>query len=207
MKTWVLVAFALTTFSISISIVQRSDTSEAAERTSTTAKRESLKHWEKVFEVFSHPRCTNCHVPADNRPRWSGPSYGLKEGEWRYHGINVIGGITRDGRDTIHCSACHASINSDLPHGPPGAPRWSLAPAGAAFLDKSSQEICEQIRDPSRNGGLTLNEIAHNIGHDPLVIWAWSPGPDREPAPYSVDETVANIIKWMEAGAHCPNSE
>ena len=34
---------------------------------------EALKLWGKIHEVFSHPRCVNCHVGPDNIPRWSGP--------------------------------------------------------------------------------------------------------------------------------------
>ncbi|HET9536219.1 MAG TPA: hypothetical protein VFP43_12870, partial [Mesorhizobium sp.] len=30
--------------------------------------------WEKIYAVFSHPRCANCHV-EDARPRWSGPEF------------------------------------------------------------------------------------------------------------------------------------
>ncbi len=34
---------------------------------------EGLDSWAKFYEVASHPRCSNCHVGADNRPMWSGP--------------------------------------------------------------------------------------------------------------------------------------
>ncbi|RUZ51434.1 hypothetical protein EN950_33670, partial [Mesorhizobium sp. M7A.F.Ca.US.007.01.1.1] len=33
-----------------------------------------LSEWDKVYAVFSHPRCADCHV-ADDRPRWSGAHY------------------------------------------------------------------------------------------------------------------------------------
>ena len=46
---------------------------------------DALEAWNMVYEVFSHTRCSNCHVGDDNRPRWSGPSYGLTEGAWRFH--------------------------------------------------------------------------------------------------------------------------
>lgn len=32
--------------------------------------------WEKIYAVFSHPRCANCHV-EDARPRWSGPEFSI----------------------------------------------------------------------------------------------------------------------------------
>lgn len=195
----------ITLLSLSASLAQHSDTNlQHNEGSHVAAASGGLEHWEKVYEVFSHPRCTNCHVPEDSRPRWAGPSFDLNEGEWRYHGMNVSGGETRDGRDSIPCSACHATINSVLPHGPPGAPRWSLAPVEMSFFEKSSFELCAQIKDPARNGGRTLDEVASHIAHDPLIRWGWFPGPGREPAPYSLEDTIATFKNWMEAGAHCP---
>ena len=164
----------------------------------------ALAEWDRVFEVFSHPRCANCHVPEDHRPRWSGPSYSMEEGAWPYHGMNINGGESRDGRDSIPCAACHATSNSELPHGPPGAPHWALAPVEMVWWDQSSRQICEQIKDPERNGGRTLADVADHIDHDALVHWGWEPGPGREPAPYSIEETVASFTKWAEAGAPCP---
>ncbi|MEL6204534.1 MAG: hypothetical protein AAFR47_04385 [Pseudomonadota bacterium] len=168
---------------------------------------EALAHWETVYTVFSHPRCANCHVPADNRPRWSGPSFGLAAGEWRYHGMNINGGDTRDGRNSIPCASCHATVNSELPHGPPGAPHWALAPVEMAWWETSSREICEQIKDPARTGGRSLPEVADHIGHDALVLWGWAPGPGREPAPFTVEETLAAFNSWMDAGAPCPDAD
>ena len=98
------------------------------------SEREALAHWDRIFEVFSHPRCANCHVPEDNRPRWSGPSFGLAEGEWMYHGMNIDGGESRDGADAIPCAACHATSNSELPHGPPGASVWLSGPGGNGLV-------------------------------------------------------------------------
>ncbi|MEM7741396.1 MAG: hypothetical protein AAF225_11420 [Pseudomonadota bacterium] len=165
---------------------------------------EALEQWDRVFEVFSHPRCANCHVPRDNRPRWSGPSYGHEDGEWSFHGMNINGGDSRDGRNSIPCSACHATSNAELPHGPPGAPHWSLAPVEMVWWEQSSKQICEQIKDVDRNGGRTLADVAAHIDHDALVHWGWEPGPGREPAPYSIKETVASFASWAMAGAPCP---
>ncbi|WP_306253366.1 hypothetical protein [Parvularcula sp. IMCC14364] len=168
----------------------------------TTAQ--ALAHWDKVFDVFSHPRCANCHVPADNRPRWSGKSFGLDDGKWQYHGMNIDGGETRDGSDSIPCAACHADSNSELPHGPPGAPHWALAPVEMVWWDQTSLQICEQIKDTQRNGGRTLQAVADHIAHDALVHWGWEPGPGREPAPYSITETVTAFESWAASGAPCP---
>lgn len=160
-----------------------------------------LEHWEKVYDVFSHPRCSNCHVGEDNRPRWSGPSYG--EG-WQYHAMNINGGQSRVGAETIPCSTCHMEENSDVLHGPPGAHVWALAPVEMEWFQKSSRDICLQIKDPARNGGRTMAAVMDHIRDDELVHWGWDPGPGREPAPYSAEQTVAAFELWTAAGAPCP---
>jgi len=164
------------------------------------AQDDGLALWERIYEVFSHPRCVNCHVPADNRPRWSGPGYG----EARAHGMNIDAGPDRIGAMTLVCNTCHTQQNSSLPHGPPGAFIWALAPVQMDWWEKSSAYICAQIKDPARNGGRDLEGIASHLEHDALVRWGWEPGPGREPAPYSVEEVAGFVRAWAEAGAACP---
>jgi hypothetical protein len=48
--------------------------------------------------------------------------------------------------------------------------------------DKTLGQICEQIKDPARNGGRSLEDIVHHVGEDHLVGWAWAPGGDRRHA-------------------------
>lgn len=160
-----------------------------------------LTEWEKISEVFSHPRCANCHV-EDDKPRWSGAHYG----ETRMHGFNVTRGDDGSGfgNPGLRCGTCHFETNSPVLHGPPGAHAWHLAPAEMVWFDKSSAEICEQVKDPERNGGRTLEEIALHVRDDALVAWGWEPGPGREPAPGSAEETYRAIERWSEAGAPCP---
>ena len=57
----------------------------------SATKAEGLEAFSRIYEVTSHPRCANCHVGDDNRPRWSGPSYApFPVGQdWRYHGMNI----------------------------------------------------------------------------------------------------------------------
>ena len=155
--------------------------------------------WAKIYEVFSHPRCANCHVPEDNRPRWSGPSYG----ETRFHGMNINGGESRIGAEGLPCSTCHEEANAPVPHGPPGAPHWALAPVEMVWWNRSSAEVCAQIKDEDRNGGRSLAEVADHIAEDPLVLWGWDPGPDREAAPYSAEQVATFVREWDAAGAPC----
>lgn len=161
-----------------------------------------LAEWEKIFSVFSHPRCANCHV-EDERPRWSGAHYGP---EPRFHAFNVQRGSDGSGfgNPGLRCTTCHFAGNSAALHGPPGAENWHLAPAEMAWWQKSSAEICTQIKDPARNGGRSLEEVAVHVRDDRLVGWGWAPGPGREPAPGSAQATFEALQRWAAAGAPCP---
>lgn len=160
-----------------------------------------LPEWEKVYAVFSHPRCANCHV-EDNRPRWSGPEFPMA----RVHGFNVQGGDDGSGfgNPGLRCTTCHFETNAPVRHGPPGAENWHLAPPEMVWFGKSSAQICAQIKDPERNGGRVLEEIATHVRDDGLVGWGWDPGPGRQPAPASAEETFLAIQRWAAAGAPCP---
>lgn len=161
-----------------------------------------LGAWGEVHAVFSHPRCVNCHV-EDDRPRWSGPHYG----ETRVHAFNVRRGEDGSGfgNPGLRCATCHMETNSAVMHGPPGAPHWHLAPAEMVWWQKSSAEICRQVKDPERNGGRTLEDVAEHVRSDALVLWGWDPGPGREPAPSSPEATYDALLRWAAAGAPCPD--
>lgn len=180
----------------------------AAQETSPTAPAvvadpaKGLPAWEKIYAVFSHPRCANCHVEGE-RPMWSGAHYGAA----RPHAFNVQRGADGSGfgNPAMRCTTCHFESNSNVLHGPPGAENWHLAPPEMVWFNMSSAEICAQIKDPNRNGGRTLEEVAMHVRDDKLVGWGWSPGPGREPAPGSAEETFVAIQAWSEAGAPCPS--
>ncbi|WP_235679096.1 hypothetical protein [Aquibium microcysteis] len=160
-----------------------------------------LAAWEEIHAVLSHPRCANCHV-EDERPRWSGAHYGAT----RVHAFNVMRGADGSGfgNPGLRCTTCHFESNSSVLHGPPGAPGWHLAPVEMAWFGKSSAQICAQIKDPQRNGGRSVADVAVHVRDDALVGWGWAPGPGREPAPGSAQETFAALERWNAAGAPCP---
>ncbi|MEL6169701.1 MAG: hypothetical protein AAFR35_13495 [Pseudomonadota bacterium] len=170
----------------------------------SVSQAQGLDAWSRIYEVASHPRCSNCHVGASNVPMWSGPSYGRT----RPHGMNVNAGESRIGAEFVPCSACHAvryEGGNDLPHmAPQVAMTWQLAPVEAEWFGKTSVEICQQLRDPDRNGGRDHLDLAAHLGHDLILHWAWSPGGGREPAPYSLQEHVDDVLAWGVAGMPCP---
>ena len=168
---------------------------------------EGLTAWQTFYEVASHPRCANCHAGANNRPMWSGPSYGKA----RPHGMNINAGESRIGAETLVCSTCHTTLlepdpaANDVPHAPPKvAGTWTMAPVEADWFGKSSAYICEQLKDPERNGDRTIREVASHLDHDIILHWAWNPGGGREPAPHSLQESMDALMKWAAAGTPCP---
>ena len=162
---------------------------------------QGLEAWARMYEVVSHPRCSNCHVGESDRPMWSGPSYGKA----RPHGMNIRAGESRIGVETLECATCHVGSTSDQPHTPPGVDGdWRLAPVEAAWFGRGSLEICGQLLTPETNGGLSFQEIAGHLGHDVVLQFAWKPGGGREPAPYSLEEHASDVLMWGAAGMPCP---
>ncbi|MEO1641074.1 MAG: hypothetical protein AAFU41_17695 [Pseudomonadota bacterium] len=163
---------------------------------------EGLAAWDRIYEVASHPRCSNCHVGADNLPMWSGPSYG----KTRPHGMNINAGDSRIGAEYVTCSTCHAyrETTFDVPHAAPQvAMSWQLPLVEAAWFGKTSDEICNQLRDPERNGGRDYLALASHLDHDLILHWAWNPGGGREPAPYDLQSHVNDVLAWGVAGYPC----
>jgi hypothetical protein len=161
------------------------------------AQEDGSKAWEKINAVLSHPRCANCHTP-DDHPRWGA------DGSAKFHAMNVMRGADGMGNPGMRCSTCHGEANSAKEHAPPGAHNWHLAPVEMVWFGQTSAQICAQIKDPLKNGNRTLADIAEHVRKDALVAWGWAPGPSREPAPGSAEETYAALNAWAAAGAPCP---
>ena len=171
----------------------------------SVTKEDGLAAWARIYEVASHPRCSNCHVGESDRPMWSGPTYG----KTRVHGMNVRAGDSRIGVEYIPCATCHVNNIATgranaTPHAAPMVPAaWQLAPVEADWFGKSSIEICTQLRDPELNGDRDMMALASHLDHDVILHWAWNPGGGREPAPYSLQEHVNDILAWGTAGFPC----
>jgi hypothetical protein len=146
----------------------------------------------EAAKVLTHPRCMNCH-PATDRP--------LQGNDKHPHEPMA----TREGS----CSTCHTERNFTLSERAsyrsiPGHPRWHLAPIEMAWEGKSISDICQQLKDPNRNGGRDLALVHEHAAKDDLVAWGWEPGAGRDPAPGS-QELFGQLIKaWIDSGAQCP---
>jgi hypothetical protein len=148
----------------------------------------------EASRVFLHPRCANCHPDGDS------PYQGM---EGRPHDPPVLRGASDDGVVGMRCGSCHQERNLELAR-VPGAPHWQLAPRHMAWVGKSPRAICEQMKDPQRNGNRTLAKIVEHNARDELVGWGWKPGHDREPAPGTQQQLGRLVAAWVETGAECP---
>ncbi len=162
------------------------------------SKERSAALFVEASRVLLHPRCANCHPDGDV------PAQGM---QMIPHQPPVTRGPEGRGVVGMECTGCHQDRN--LVHARvPGAPDWHLAPREMAWVGKSPRQICEQIKDPKRNGGKSLAQIVEHNAHDKaLVGWGWSPGNDREPAPGNQEQFGAIVAAWVESGAECPSQE
>ncbi|SHJ81600.1 hypothetical protein SAMN04488012_1264 [Palleronia salina] len=167
---------------------------------------EGLAAWECIHTVLTHPRCLNCHVGADNVPLW-----GSIDDPDRVHGMAINAGDSRIGDDTMSCHACHQSSTrpNTIPHAAPHAGMdWRLAPIEFQWTDRTSAEICAQMRDPDRNGGRDAAGLVEHILHDAeltgFITWSFGPGAGRDPAPGSLQTHLEDMAAWTAAGMPCP---
>ena len=159
--------------------------------------------FEEAGKVIQHPRCVNCH-PAGDQP--------LQGMEMTVHQPPVSRGEGDIGVPGMMCGTCHGEANvevvgqADTIKSIPGHPEWHVAPIEMAWVGKTLGEICQQLKDPERNGGKTVDEIVDHMAEDSLVGWGWEPGAGREPVPGSQQVFGELIRRWAETGADCPAS-
>jgi hypothetical protein len=171
--------------------------------TAAAGAQDPLLAFETVRAVLQHPRCENCHPPG-NAP--------LQGDEGRVHDQLVQRGPDGRGLPGAQCSTCHGQANlpdSYGPHQPPGvSSEWHLPPPEMkmVFVGLSSPALCEQLKDPARNGHKDLAALVKHVSTDPLVLWAWAPGFGRRPVRISHADFVAAFKRWTDAGAPCPTA-
>lgn len=152
--------------------------------------------FEEAGKVIQHPRCVNCH-PRTDRPN--------QTDQGTPHQPLVVRGEDGHGAIGMRCETCHQAANFD-PARIPGNSHWALAPAEMAWEGKSLGQICQQIKDPARNGGKDLAAIVAHMAEDSLVGWGWNPGADRTPVPGTQAQFGALIEEWAKTGAVCPSA-
>jgi hypothetical protein len=172
----------------------------------TVGPEDGLAAWDRIHSVLTHPRCLNCHVGADSVPLW-----GTVRAPDRIHGMAIDAGESRIGAETMSCNACHQTSTrpNTVPNAAPHTGMdWRLAPVEFQWTDRSSAEICAQMRDPERNGSRGAVGLIEHILHDAKLIgfitWSFDPGADRDPAPGSLQAHLEDMARWTAAGMPCP---
>jgi hypothetical protein len=158
----------------------------------------SVALFEEMFLVIESPRCMNCH-PVNNTP--------LQGEEMQPHQPPVVRGAADFGAPGMRCSTCHGSENVPYTTGEgsiPGHEPWQLAPIEMGWVGLTAAEVCEQLKDPGRNGNRTLAELHEHNAEDGLVGWGWEPGKGRTPAPGTQEVFGALTQAWIDTGAACP---
>jgi cytochrome c-type biogenesis protein CcmH/NrfF len=150
--------------------------------------------FEAIASVLTHPRCISCH--QDESPRQTDARI--------LHRPLVVRGADDHGAPTQRCQTCHQETNT-ADGFVPGALNWRLAPLSMLWEGRSKAQICEQMKDPARNGGRrTGEEVIEHMKVDPLVLWAWKPGAGRTTPPLSHEKFVEALEAWVRAGMPCP---
>ena len=160
----------------------------------------ALAAFETVRKVLQSPRCVNCH-PAGDTP--------LQGDDSHPHDPPIRRGQEGRGVAGVACASCHGKRNLPASYGthtPPGvATEWRLPPADhkLVFWGLDSRTLCEQIKDPARNGGKNAAELTHHMTADALTLWGWDPGYGRKPVAITHDEFVKAYKTWADAGMPC----
>jgi hypothetical protein len=149
--------------------------------------------FQPIFEVLKHPRCLNCHTETD---------FPRQGDERRRHDQLVMRGPDDHGVPTLQCSACHQDRNVD-DGAVPGAPHWGLAPLSMAWEGLTPAQLCERLKDRSRNGDRDLEALFTHMAEDELVLWGWSPGGNRTTPPLDHLEFVNALRAWIDVGGPC----
>src|SRR6516162_2507979 len=143
-RALITIAFAASSFAALTGIVVAQGLADKdALPPGSVSRAEGLEAWKRIEAVVTHPRCANCHVDAKAIPIWT-PAGETKP---RVHGMNIHGGVSRMGTETLRCSTCH--VTSTSPNDPAPSPLhagidWQLAPVAFIWFGKTGSEICEQ---------------------------------------------------------------
>ena len=166
-----------------------------------------------IHQVATGPRCTNCHAKGE-RPLQ------LEGADSRFHNMYVhrqfsqLGGL---------CVTCHQNRNFDTAHMPPGAENWRMPSSMKSYDGQTTaDELCHiwksdrnQFEEGAQTGQKrTPQELLDHVSNDPLVKWAFDPGPGRTPAGNSLGTTanghaifVQYYKAWVDGGAPCPDDK
>ncbi len=166
------------------------------------SREEGLAAWDRIYAVASHPRCTNCHVGAQQEPMWEG----LRYPAGTVHGMGVKADESRIGAESMPCRSCHVTAaGRDLATPQPAQidDAWRLPPVELDWLGEDSASVCAQLRDPARNDGNDIAGLVTHLETSAFVAWGFAPGAGRSVPPGGVAQIAADVRAWGAAGTPC----
>ncbi|MBQ0760326.1 MAG: hypothetical protein KBT72_11770 [Zhongshania sp.] len=149
--------------------------------------------FQPLYEVLTHPRCMNCHTVTD---------FPRQGDDRRRHAQLVVRGTENQGAPTLQCAACHQDQNV-ADDAVPGAPHWGLAPLSMGWEGLNANQLCQALKDTSKNGNRSLADLFKHMSEDELVLWGWTPGGNRTTPPLSQPDFVEALKAWVDAGGPC----
>ena len=97
-RSLIVVAFAASSIAVSRGLsLPKTRPPRISCRRGASSRAKGLKAWKRIEAVVTHPRCANCHVDAKAIPMWTPAG----ESKPRVHGMNIHGGESRIGTETI----------------------------------------------------------------------------------------------------------
>lgn len=185
-----------------------------------------------LHQVATHPRCANCHgqeIDGVHRPtvgddRRRHPMNISAANNLQLMFANFQFQPVPKSDKPVNCRSCHQTKNGSAPGMPPGAANnlmpgfvWHMPPATMVVpVGIEPHELCENWLNPAKNSFLAFRgsrddmktfkkEFVHHVHDDPLIRWAWQPGPGRSSAPGTHKDFVMAMKTWIKGGAPCPD--
>lgn len=165
----------------------------------TATRQQAVAAWGQIVKVLEHPRCLNCHQSVTP----------LQGDSRRTHIPLVVRGPDNHGVGAMRCGNCHNATGNNETSGTPGAGTpglWQLAPLSMLWQGLSSPQLCEMLKDKTRNGNRDGAALIEHMETEPLVQWAWHPGGNREPIPMAHDDFVDAMKVWVAGDMACPKA-
>jgi hypothetical protein len=184
-----------------------------------------------LHQVTTHQRCVNCHGAVEEnsqRPLVGEDSHvhPMNISNANNLMLKVVGTTFVEAPNStqpVNCRSCHRDANGTLIGTPPGAANdlmpgfvWHMPPPTMILTrDLTQKQLCDNWLNPAKNSFLVMRggrddlvtfekEFVHHVRDDPLVRWAWAPGPGRAPAPGAHEDFVKAMQLWINGGAKCP---
>ena len=130
----------------------------------------------KLYPVFSHARCTNCHGR-----------------------VNLVTGANHATGPAAQFSNCTTSGCHTPKEGFPPK-EWQVAPESMSMAGKDARQACATLKTH-----VTAQQFFTIVQSDELIHWAFNPGGSRLPAPGGYANFLRNSEEWVKGGGYCPD--